>query len=435
MRGEPGRERHACRTIHLTLDGQRTRGRFWSSLSFCVGHGKSRGARAGGGDGDIFPLMGPLSRFIREHTEEILAEWETFARSLPIGVLMDVDALRDHAKAMLDVIARDLEQPQSSLEQDAKAKGALDTQEPTARTAATEHGSGRAQSGFTVNQMVAEFRALRASVLRLWGKQPGARGGAELNEMIRFNEAIDQAIAESLARFTQDIDQTKERFLAILGHDLRTPLGAIVMSAQFILENAELADPYRELIDRINTSGRRMNQMVDDLLDFSRTRLGDTIPIARAEMDVTRMLHDVVAEVGASFPDRTLEVEASGELHGAWDCARLTQVVSNLIANAAQHGSIDAPIRVTARGEANDVIIAVHNDGPPIPEQLVAQIFHPMKRSRTNSGNRRHLGLGLYIVDRIVAAHRGRVDVTSSEEHGTTFTVRLPRHTYRSEAR
>ena len=154
--------------------------------------------------------MNPLSSFIREHTEEILAEWETFARSLPIDVLMDVDALRDHAKAMLDVIARDLEQPQTSLQQDAKAKGALDTQELTARTAATENGSGRAQSGFTVNQMIAEFRALRASVLRLWGKQPGARGGAELNEMIRFNEAIDQAIAESLARFTQDIDHTKE---------------------------------------------------------------------------------------------------------------------------------------------------------------------------------------------------------------------------------
>jgi len=378
--------------------------------------------------------MSPLSRFIREHTEEILAEWETFARSLPIGAVMDVEALRDHARAMLDVIARDLEQPQSSRQQDAKAKGASDAQEPTARTAATEHGSGRAQSGFTVNQMVAEFRALRASVLRLWGKQGGSRVDADLNDMIRFNEAIDQAIAESLARFTQDIDHTKERFLAILGHDLRTPLGAIVTSAQFILESAELADPYRELVDRIDKSGRRMNQMVDDLLDFSRTRLGDTIPIARAEMDMTRMLHDVVAEVAASFPDRKLEVEASGELHGAWDCARLTQAVSNLLANAAQHGSSDAPIRVTARGEANEVIIAVHNDGPPIPEQFVGQIFHPMKRSRTNPGNRRHLGLGLYIVDRIVAAHRGRVDVASSEGHGTTFTVRLPRHPYRSEA-
>jgi signal transduction histidine kinase len=215
---------------------------------------------------------------------------------------------------------------------------------------------GRAQSGFTVNQMVAEFRALRASVLRLWGKQPGPKGEAELEEMVRFNEAIDQAIAESLARYTQDIDQTKERFLAILGHDLRTPLGAIIMSAQFILECGELVEPYRGLVDRIGKSSRRMNQMVADLLDFSRTRLGDTIPIARAEMDVTRMLDDVVAEVAASYPDCKLEVEASGELHGVWDCARLTQAMTNLIGNAAQHGSDDTPIRVTARGEAHEVI-------------------------------------------------------------------------------
>ena len=372
--------------------------------------------------------MADLSTFIKEHTEEILTEWETFARSLPMGASMDVPALRDHAKAMLDVIARDLEETQTSHQQDAKARGASDADQRTARTAATEHGSGRAQSGFTVNQMVAEFRALRASVLRLWGKQPGPKGEAELEEMVRFNEAIDQAIAESLARYTQDIDQTKERFLAILGHDLRTPLGAIIMSAQFILECGELVEPYRGLVDRIGKSSRRMNQMVADLLDFSRTRLGDTIPIARAEMDVASMLNDVISEVAASYPDFKLEVEATGELHGVWDCARLTQAMTNLIGNAAQHGSDATPISVTARGEAHEVIIAVHNDGPPIPDELVGRIFQPMKQSRSNFGNRRHLGLGLYIVDRIVAAHRGRIDVASSEEHGTTFTVRLPRH-------
>jgi signal transduction histidine kinase len=373
--------------------------------------------------------MAALSRFIRDHTEEILTEWEAFARSLPIGATLDVVALRDHAKAMLDVIVRDLEQPQTSRQQAAKAKGSSDADERTERTAATEHGSGRAQSGFTVNQMVAEFRALRASVLRLWGKQPGPKGETEFEEMVRFNEAIDQAIAESLARYTQDLDNSKERFLAILGHDLRTPIGAIMMSAQFILESTDLDEPYRELVDRIGKSSRRMNQMVADLLDFSRTRLGDTIPIARAEMDVTKMLEDVVAEVAASYPDCKVEVEASGELHGVWDCARLTQAMTNLIGNAAEHGSDGTPIRVTARGEEREVTIAVHNDGPPIPEELVRRIFQPMKRSGSDAGDRRHhLGLGLYIVDRIVAAHSGRIDVASSAGTGTTFTVRLPRH-------
>jgi signal transduction histidine kinase len=341
---------------------------------------------------------------------------------------MDVAALRDHAKAMLDVIARDLDRPQTPRQQDAKASGAADADQRTSQTAATEHGSGRAQSGFTVNQMVAEFRALRASVIRLWGKQEGPKGEAELDEMVRFNEAIDQAIAESLARYTHDIDQTKERFLAILGHDLRTPLGAIMMSSQFILESGGLVGPYDVLVDRILKSSRRMNLMVADLLDFSRTRLGDAIPIARAPMDVGKMLNDAVAEVAASYPDSNLEVDARGELRGSWDCARLTQAVTNLITNAAQHGSEDTPIKITARGEASEIAIAVHNDGPAIPEEVVGHIFAPMKGSRNDRGNRRHLGLGLYIVDRIVAAHGGQVDVQSSNESGTTFTVRLPRH-------
>ena len=172
-----------------------------------------------------------------------------------------------------------------------------------------------------------------------------------------------------------------------------------------------------------------MNLMVADLLDFSRTRLGDAIPIARASMDVGKMLNDAVAEVAASFPDSKLEIDASGELQGSWDCARLTQAVTNLITNAAQHGAQDSPIRVTARGEADEVVIAVHNGGPAIPDEVVGHIFAPMKGSRNDGGNRRHLGLGLYIVDRIVAAHGGQVDVKSSEEDGTTFTVRLPRGT------
>jgi signal transduction histidine kinase len=371
--------------------------------------------------------MTPLSRFVRQHSEEILIEWEAFARSLPVGASMDVVALRDHAEAMLDVIARDLEQTQTARQQEAKAKGASDADGQTIRTAATQHGSGRAESGFTVNQMVAEFRALRASVLRLWGKEPGPKGEPELEDMVRFNEAIDQAIAESLARYTRDIDHTKERFLAILGHDLRTPLGAIITAAQFILESGELVAPNRELVDRIGKTSRRMNQMVADLLDFSRTRLGDRIPIAPAEMDMTKMLGDAIAEVAATYPDRKLEVETSGELHGVWDCARLTQAMTNLIGNAVEHGSDAAPITVTARGEAHDIMLAVHNDGPAIPEELVRQLFQPMRRGGSDAGDRRHLGLGLYIVDRIVTAHGGRIDVASSEHHGTTFTVRLPR--------
>ena len=372
--------------------------------------------------------MPRLSDFIRENTEEILSEWETFARGLPMAGSMDIVALRDHAKEMLGVIALDLDTPQTRRQQADKATGNQDASEGTAPTAAQEHGAGRAESGFTVGQMVSEFRALRASVRRLWARRQRDVAVTDLEDMTRFNEAIDQAISESLTRHTQEIGQSKERFLAILGHDLRTPLGAIITSTKFMLDADELREPYLTLVTRVATSARRMNQMVADLLEFTRTRFGDSIPIVRAETDVRKILHDVVSEVAATYPSSTLQIETTGELVGRWDPDRLTQALTNLVGNAVQHGSEKSPIKVAARGEPNEVVISVHNEGPAIPKKELAQIFEAMKHDRVDGArDRRHLGLGLYIVDKIVAAHGGSIDVRSSRERGTTFTVHLPR--------
>ncbi|MGE5730545.1 MAG: histidine kinase dimerization/phospho-acceptor domain-containing protein, partial [Gemmatimonas sp.] len=252
--------------------------------------------------------MRRLSTFIRQNNEAILAEWETFARSLPRGETMDIAALRDHAKAMLGVIADDLDLPQTAQEQTDKAKGEsdADAEATVTSTAAQEHGAGRAESGFTVGQMVAEFRALRASVMRLWSKSREEVGDEDLRDITRFNEAVDQAIAESITRYTQDIGQSKERFLAILGHDLRNPVGAIVTSTAFMLENAQqsgdLPQPYLALMGGVARSARRINQMVADLLEFARVSFGEAIPVERGAMDIDPLVRDVVAEVRASNP-------------------------------------------------------------------------------------------------------------------------------------
>ena len=378
----------------------------------------------------LAPQRAPrLSRFIRDNVEPILAEWETFARSLPTGGTMDVAALRDHAKEMLLVVAADLERPQTDLAQDEKARGERDAVEPRGATAAQAHGTGRAVSGFTISQMVAEFRALRASVTRLWSAQQPDLAPTDLYDLIRFNEAIDQAIAESVSRFSQAVGETQERFLAILGHDLRTPLGAIITSTQFMLDAGGMEEPHRTLVSRAASSARRMNQMVLDLLEFTRTRLGDGIPIVRAAMDARRLVHDVVVEISASYPDSTVHVESSGNLSGAWDRDRLSQVLTNLLGNAVQHGSRGAPIKVSALGLADEVTISVHNEGHAIPADEQAAIFEEGRQAgvRSAASDRRHQGLGLYIVERIVVAHGGTVSVRSTATDGTTFTVRLPR--------
>jgi signal transduction histidine kinase len=167
-----------------------------------------------------------------------------------------------------------------------------------------------------------------------------------------------------------------------------------------------------------------MKDMVSALIDFARTRFGDSIPVEPQEMDVGLMLRDIVSEVRASHPESEPQLEITGPLRGEWDCERLTQAVTNLVSNAVEHGSNSGPIRVAARGSDREVVITVQNDGPPIPRDRLGRIF---EAGTTNDPDRRHLGLGLYIVDRIVAAHGGTIEVESSEDQGTAFTVRLPK--------
>jgi len=374
-----------------------------------------------------------LADFILANREPVLAEWEVFARTCaPASGSMDVAALRDHADEMLTVIAADLATPQGRLAQSEKSKGHAPSEDDDATTAAEEHGSGRARSGFTVAQMVAEYRALRASVIRLWTASEGALDASDIEDLTRFNEAVDQALAESILRFNEDVEQAKETFLAILGHDLRTPLGAIQTSATFILETAALNEAERTLLAGIAGSARRSVAMVGDLLDFTRSRLGDGIPIARAETDLSELVRDVVDEITAAHPERSIRVDARVEQRGRWDAARLRQALGNIIGNAVQHGAEGATVTVDVRGTDDQVTVAVHNRGTIIPAEQLDGIFNPMNPRRSPrpagaQGPTGSLGLGLYIADRIVHAHGGQIDVESSESGGTTFTVRLPR--------
>jgi len=375
-----------------------------------------------------------LSEFILANRKPILDEWEAFARTCsPASGAMDIIALADHANEMLTVIVADLDTPQGGQEQSEKSKGNAPLTAEDSTTAAEEHGAGRAESGFSVEQMVAEFRALRASVIRLWTKSQGGIAPSDVDDLTRFNEAIDQALAESVSRYTQDLDSSKEMFLAMLGHDLRSPLSAIMMSAEFMLETKELPEPHLTLAGRIASSSARMQRMIGDLLDFTRSRLGGGIPIVRAKMSIEKVVHEVVDEIAAAHPHRTIEVDARGGERGSWDCARISQALTNLLGNAVEHGADGTLVKVDVAGDDKEVTIAIHNTGTVISPNQLNGIFGPMK-SREVTGNAAgssspygNLGLGLYIAERIVTAHNGTIDVGSTEESGTTFTIHLPR--------
>jgi PAS domain S-box-containing protein len=221
------------------------------------------------------------------------------------------------------------------------------------------------------------------------------------------------------------LEEARERFIGILGHDLRNPVAAILLSAQ-VLE--ALPAPYGRAAKLIVGSARRMEAMIRDLLDFARGRLGGGIPITPASCDLRVLCGQVVDEMKQAYPARVVSFVGLGDLRGEWDPARVQQVLSNLIGNAIKHG-VD-PTLVAGYEEEDDVVTTVYNPGPAIPAAAIPTLFEPFKMARGDdreSPGQEGLGLGLYIVSEIVHAHGGTIAVTSVEGSGTTFTVRWPR--------
>jgi signal transduction histidine kinase len=371
-----------------------------------------------------------LAKFITENLGELLVEWEAFALSLlSQGQEMTSLALRDHATQILLAVAEDIESNQTDLEQAYKSKGFVPIAEAT-RTAAMTHGALRYLAGFDLRQLAAEFRALRASVLRLWLKRGGGDETA-FYQMTRFNEAIDQALAESIANYSDEVARSRDTFLAILGHDLRSPLAAIANSSLYLGTPGLLPDgALLQAARRINLSAAKMGLMIKDLLEYTRTRLGRAIPIApeRASMEqICRLAFD---EIRAAHPERIFRLETSGELEGQFDGERLQQVLSNLLDNAARHGTKSQPITLSARGESDKITVQVKNYGRRIPADQLQVIFNPLVQIPAladDTSPPTGLGLGLYIAHEIVAMYGGTIVAESSDEDGTVFSARLPR--------
>ncbi len=218
--------------------------------------------------------------------------------------------------------------------------------------------------------------------------------------------------------------ELRDQFIAILGHDLRNPLQAVSMTSA-LLEQRATDPPIREMARRISKNAKRMSALIDDILDFARGKLGGGIGISIEGREVSAALNDVVKELQDGQPERRILVDIGALPIVRCDVGRLQQLTSNLIANALAHGNPDRPVRVAASTDANEFILTVHNDGVPIPAELVPHIFEPFWRHATG-GNRQGLGLGLNICSHIVRAHNGTLSVSSSAEQGTTFTARLP---------
>jgi PAS domain S-box-containing protein len=273
-------------------------------------------------------------------------------------------------------------------------------------------------------------RGRTLGVMNLASREPG-RMARPMVRTVAQGLADRAAIAIDTARLYQearDAVRVREDVVAIVSHDLRNPLNAISLSASMLIKREELDARTAKAAARIYSAADRAHRLIRDLLDFTQARVGG-IPLDPRPVVLGELARQVVEEIQSAYPERELTLRVTGEGAVEGDPDRLAQVMANLLGNAVQHSPENTAVGVTVREEADAVFFEVHNEGPPIPADQLPGLFEPFHRGReAGAGTGRSLGLGLFISQRIVVAHGGRLEARSQEGEGTTFTVYLPSH-------
>jgi signal transduction histidine kinase len=249
-------------------------------------------------------------------------------------------------------------------------------------------------------------------------------GGRIVAAVVTALDITERKADEEQLRRTAEF---RERFLGIVSHDLRNPLSTIHLSATALMRSESMVQQHLKSVRRIITSAERMGRMISDLLDFTRGRLGGGIPVTRRPANLRHLCRHVLEELEAAHPERELRLSTQGNLQGEWDSDRVAQLLGNLGKNALDYSAEGSAVDFAVRDEGDSVRVEVHNEGPPIPAEQLPALFEPFRRATVDTGGS-GLGLGRFIVQQIVQAHGGTLTVHSREGDGTTFTVKLPRH-------
>ncbi len=362
-----------------------------------------------------------LSEYIEANTEPILSDWEAFAHSqIEPARALDTQALRSPAAQVLRAIAAHLALPRG---------------EPLT-AAAEQHAAERLAQSFSLDEMICEYRVLRTAVVRGWSRHTHLEPADAIEELARFSEALDRMSTETIKCFYERVERGRDLLVAILAHDVRTPLGAILASADTLLADEHLDVANRAAARRIRNSTLRLRNLANDLLDFTRTRLGAALPVAPAPTELGKICADTVEELETLHPKVRLELECRGDLEGVWDEARIEQMLSNIVANALEHGRRGTPVRIEAEAADDPTCVELHvlNRGAPIPPEVQRVMLDPLTQLPSlpsrQSRRTRGLGLGLFIARQIAEAHGGTLRIESSGRGLTDVSVRLPRRAH-----
>lgn len=234
-----------------------------------------------------------------------------------------------------------------------------------------------------------------------------------------------QALAHELRARTEAL-RINEMFMAVLSHDLRTPLQSIVAAAS-VLKRQPSPDKTALMADRVLGASQRMGHMIEDLLDVTRIRQAGGLALQLGPAHMQTLVQRTLDEVATSHPERPIDSTLAGDLAGTWDAERLCQVITNLVGNALHHGSADHPVRIAVDGSRPEEVSITVSNGGTIPAGLLPHLFDPFRGGEREPGRHQGLGLGLFIAHQIVRAHHGTIEARSHNDV-TSFRVTLPRH-------
>jgi len=352
--------------------------------------------------------MDRIAESLRRKKERIVERWEREARAeLPALARLTRPALIDHAYELLLGLAAWIEG---------------DTAEAQRGFEALVQGHALQRLGYAVGleTLMREYSKLRSVILgELLDEQ------LSHESMVLLNEGFDRAISAAIDRYAQRREEIRARFISILGHDLRDPLSAVKISTDVLSRGMASRDEQQLIFARIGRACDRMQRMIGEVLDFARGHLGGGIPANPTLHDMADICREVVEEVAAANPERTIDINMRGDLRGAFDRDRVAQAIGNLVGNAIEHTRAAVEVSAYESDDRTHVITTITSHGVVIPPDVQRRIFDPFARG-DDALTHRGLGLGLYIAQQIVLAHGATIDLTS-DERATTFTITWPR--------
>jgi signal transduction histidine kinase len=363
-----------------------------------------------------------LSTFIIEHLDEIVAEWDRFAAHTVPAAEGTADAsLHDHSRDILRAIAQDVE--------------GAGSREPArigaAETAAATHGALRHSAGFDLAQLTAEFRALRNCVLRLWGAKRFTNEADAFQQVMSFNDAIDQALAEAVARYAAEVDRARNMFLTVLGHDLRTPLGAISITSQYLAMRTVPDVKRQEAAARIDRCTTTLNALIKDVLEYTRSRLGKGVKVMRRPNDMAEICRTACEDIRLVHVDASFQCDIAGSLEGDYDSMRMHQAIWNLLNSSVQQSDRRLPVILRADADGDCVRVQIDARGRSLSVERLQSMFDPMAQFANSPALsedvKPSIELGLFVAREIIRAHQGDVTVSCGADGMMRFEVVLPR--------